>query len=203
MQLSVICPVYNEQAHIGRLLDFFSKALPEDKELLIIDGGSTDDTVRIVQAWQAKNREIKLLHNPQRIVPYALNMAIPRCEGRYIVRLDAHTDDGEDYFERILDSFARSGADIVGGPTRTRSTNAFQAAVAQAICTRFGIGDSRVHQEDYEGFTDSVTFGAWRREIFDRTGLFDTELVRNQDDEFHYRARSLGLRLYQDPAIRL
>jgi glycosyltransferase involved in cell wall biosynthesis len=201
--LSAVCPALNEAAHIEALLRFFCAAAPPDKELLIVDGGSSDDTRQIVRQWQQTHPGIRLLDNPERYVAFALNRAIPLCQGKYIVRLDAHTEYAGDYFEQIIAAFERTGADIVGGPTRTRSEGCIQAAVAQAICTPFGMGNSRVHQEDYEGYTDSVTFGAWRREIFDRTGLFDTRLVRNQDDEFHYRAKSLGLTLYQSPAIRL
>jgi GT2 family glycosyltransferase len=78
-----------------------------------------------------------------------------------------------------------------------------QRAIAWCISHTFGIGGSRVHDEAYEGFTDSVTFGAWKSEVFDRIGPFDERLVRNQDDEFHYRANAHGLKVYQDPAIKL
>ena len=67
----------------------------------------------------------------------------------------------------------------------------------------FGVGNSSFHFEDFEGFTDSVYLGAWKRKIFEKTGLFDTTFKRNQDDEFHYRAKSMGFKVYQDPEIKL
>ncbi len=201
--LSVVCPVYNEVDHIEALLRFFIQAKPDDKELFLIDGGSTDGTLEIIANWQKQHDNIYLLHNERQYVPFALNKAIPQCRGKYIVRLDAHTEYKENYFEEILKAFEKSGADIVGGPTRKKSSGKTSQAIAYAISTPLGIGDSRVHQEDYEGFTDSVTFGAWRRSVFDRIGLFDERLKRNQDDEFHYRAKSKGLTIYQSPAIHL
>lgn len=201
--LSVICPVLNEEAYIGHVLRHFVESLPAEKELFVVDGGSADRTREIVKQWSEQYASIQLIDNPERYVPYALNRVIPMCSGKYIARIDAHAEYAPDYYPSILDAFAKSGADIVGGPTRTRARNAVQAAVACAICSPFGIGNSRVHQENYEGPSDSVTFGAWRREIFDITGLFDTDLIRNQDDEFHYRAKSKGLKIYQSPDIKL
>jgi glycosyltransferase involved in cell wall biosynthesis len=203
VQISVVCPVYNESEHIQGLIDFFINSLPNDKELFLVDGGSTDGTLEVITKNQEIHPEIHLLHNAKKIVPYALNMAIPRCKGKFIVRLDGHSVYASDYFVKILEAFSRSNADIVGGPTRTRYNTSLQEAIAFAVTHPLGIGGSRVHNEGYEGFTDSVTFGAWKREVFDSVGLFDVDLVRNQDDEFHYRAKSRGFKIYQCPAIKL
>ncbi len=200
---SVVCPVYNEADHIDVLLSFVASATIKPRELFVVDGGSTDGTLEKLHSWQEKLPILRILHNPHRYVPHALNKAIPLCSGDYIVRLDAHTEYAPDYFEKILNAFEKSGADIVGGPTRTKGANSLKQAIAYAISTKLGIGDSRVHQEDYEGLTDSVTFGAWKRNIFSVVGLFDIQLRRNQDDEFHYRAKSKGMKIFQSPAICL
>jgi succinoglycan biosynthesis protein ExoA len=202
MKLSVVCPVYNEEKHIGPVLAFFVKALPADKELLVIDGGSNDRTRSIVEEWSRRHPNILLLDNPGKYVPFALNKAIPRCHGTIIVRLDAHTEYADDYFEKILDTFSRTDADIVGGPMRAKGITAFQKAVAYCTSTPMGVGDSSFHDETAEGYVDSVYLGAWRKNIFDKTGLFDVQMVRNQDDEFHYRAKSLGHKIYLNPEIR-
>ncbi len=201
--ISVICPVYNEEKYITKLLELFTKSQPANKELIIVDGGSTDATLKIFRSWEIGESEISLIHNPSRYVSFALNKAIEKARGEIIVRLDAHTSYAEDYFEAILAVFSRTGADIVGGPTRTAYLDSMQEAIAYAICTPFAIGNSRVHQLGYEGYTDSVTFGSWKRKMFSTTGLFDESLKRNQDDEFHYRARSLGFSIYQSPDIKL
>jgi succinoglycan biosynthesis protein ExoA len=203
MILSVICPVFNEARYIDEVVHFFNNALPKEKELFFIDGESTDNTRKLISAAQQKNANIFLLSNPHRIVPYALNLAIPVCKADIIVRIDAHSKYDLDYFIKILDTFKKTDADIVGGPTRTAHTGRVQEAVAHAICTPFGIGDSKVHDVAYRGYTDSVTFGAWKKSIFNSIGFFDTDLKRNQDDEFHYRAKSHGFKIYQNPDIKL
>ena len=201
--ITVICPVYNESAYISSVLDFFTKALPYDKELILIDGNSTDDTCAIIKDYQLQHNNIHLLHNPDRYVPFALNKAIVAAKGDIIVRLDAHTDYSPDYFQQITDTFQKTNADIVGGPMRIAAGNSVQNAIGYATSTVFGIGNSSFHFENFEGYTDSVYLGAWKRKIFEKTGLFDTTFKRNQDDEFHYRAKSLGFSVYQDPLIKL
>ncbi|WP_425421102.1 glycosyltransferase family 2 protein [Phaeodactylibacter xiamenensis] len=203
LHISVICPVLNEEQYLDAVLSFISHALPTSKECFIIDGGSTDNTKDIFQSWQSQMPNLYWLDNPHKFVPFALNLAIPKCKGSFIVRLDAHSEYASDYFEQILNTFKETNADIVGGPTRTKGKTAFQKAVAQAICNPFAIGNSKVHDIDYRGYTDSVTFGAWRRDVFEAAGLFDETLLRNQDDEFHYRAKSLGFSVYQSPDIKL
>ncbi len=49
---------------------------------------------------------------------------------------------------------------------------------------------------------DTVTYGCWKRDVFDRVGLFDEELVRNQDDEHNLRLRRAGELVWQSPRIR-
>ena len=200
--ITVICPVFNEEAYIGQVLKFFLEAAPSDKELYIIDGGSDDRTCAIIEEWSKHNPNIHLLHNPERYVPYALNSAIRASKGDPVIRLDAHTEYALDYFTAILDCFEKSGADIVGGPMRAFGKTPFQRAVAYCTSTKLGVGDSDFHDENAEGETESVYLGAWKRSVFEATGLFDTDMVRNQDDEFHYRARSKGKRIYLDPKIR-
>ena len=201
--ISVVCPVYNESAYIRKLLDFYSNALPSDKELLLVDGNSTDDTCAIIKQYMAQHPDIHLLNNPQRIVPYALNKAIEAAKGDIIIRLDAHTDYNADYFEKILEVFNNTDADIVGGPMRIAKGNTIQNAIGYATCTAFGVGNSSFHFPDYKGYADSVYLGAWKKSIFKTTGLFDVAFKRNQDDEFHYRAKSLGFKIYQHPDIKL
>jgi glycosyltransferase involved in cell wall biosynthesis len=203
MNLSVICPVYNEEVYIQDLIDYLVRVNPIQKEIIFIDGGSRDKTIEIIQNYSIQYSNIKLLHNPKKFVPFALNNAIIVCQSEYIVRIDAHSTYAPDYFEKILSTFQETNADIVGGPYRVGFHTPFQQAVGYAISTKLGVGDSKVHQQDYKGYTDSVAYGAWRRTIFEEVGLFDTRLLRNQDDEFHYRAKSRGKRIYQNPDIKL
>ena len=183
-------------------MEFVTKSLPAEKELLIADGGSTDRTLDIINSYAALHPEVIPVSNPKRFVPFALNECIRRARGEYIIRLDAHSEYASDYFLKVIGAFEKTGAEIVGGPMRAKGNTSFQRAVAVCTSTAFGVGDSKFHDETAEGYTDSVYLGAWRKNIFDRTGMFDEEMFRNQDDEFHYRARSRGMKIYLDPAIK-
>ncbi|MEO8149856.1 MAG: glycosyltransferase family 2 protein [Bacteroidia bacterium] len=200
--LTAICPARNEEAFIENVIQFFLKAKPADKELFIVDGNSSDKTREIVSAYAKQYSNIHLLENPQQIVPFALNKAIKVSTGDPIVRLDAHTLYADDYFEKILETFAKTNADIVGGPMRAVGKTDFQKAVAYATSTKLGVGDSQFHDEHAEGYVDSVYLGAWRRNIFNEVGYFDEQMKRNQDDEFHYRAKSFGKKIYLNPEIK-
>ena len=201
--ITAICPVYNEAAYINDLLEFFVKALPLEKELILVDGNSSDNTCSIIKEFQTRHKNIFLVDNPNRYVPYALNKAILAAKGDKIVRLDAHTRYSPDYFEKVVEAFNKTGADIVGGPMRIAAGNNLQGAIGYVTSTTFGVGNSSFHFENFKGYTDSVYLGAWKKNIFETTGLFDTAFKRNQDDEFHYRAKSLGFKVFQDPEIKL
>jgi glycosyltransferase involved in cell wall biosynthesis len=200
--ITVICPTYNEKNYILKVLEFFTHSKPDDKELLIIDGGSTDGTIGIVKKWCEKHSNIQLINNPNKTVPYALNLGIKSSNGDPIIRLDAHTEYEFDYFERILETFNKSGADIVGGPVRAVGKADFQKTVAMATSTVFGVGDSKIHKENFKGLSDHVYLGAWRRQLFSDIGLFNEQLIRNQDDELHYRAKSYGKKIYLNSEIK-
>lgn len=200
--ITVICPTYNEKEFIEQIIRFFLYAKPNDKELLIVDGGSTDGTCEIVKKWVSKHNNIKLIDNPDKYVPFALNKAIKMSSGDPIIRLDAHTEFAEDYFEKIIETFNITSADVVGGPMRARGKSNFQKAVAYATGTVFGVGDSKIHQENYAGESDHVYLGAWKRKLFEKIGFFDERLLRNQDDEFHYRAKSMGRKVFMNPDIK-
>ncbi len=200
--ISVLCPVYNEEKYIENVLRFFTLANPPEKDLFIIDGGSNDTTVEIVRSWMNKYPSIKLLYNPDKYVPHALNLGLRSSSGEIVVRLDAHTDYSPNYFEKIIETFITTGADIVGGPMNPVGKTPLQKAIAYSTSGWFGIGDSKFHDINFNGYVDSVYLGAWKREIFNDVGYFDERMVRNQDDEFHYRAKSKGKKIYLNSEIK-
>jgi succinoglycan biosynthesis protein ExoA len=204
--ISVIVPCRNEEKYISNLLSSLqSQDYPlESMEIFIVDGMSTDNTVEIIKSFQklTPNLKLHLLPNPNGTVPYALNVALSQSIGNPIIRLDAHTKYGQDYIVKIIETFNRTGADIVGGPMRSAGKTHFQDAVAYCTSTKFGVGNSSFHDQNSEGYVDSVYLGAWKREIFKEVGVFDEQLKRNQDDEFHYRAKSKGKKIYLNPQIK-
>lgn len=198
-------PVRNEEKFIGESLSAILKQnYPAEKmEVVIVDGMSSDKTVEMIEhlAGLYKVRVI-VIKNPKGIAAAGLNAALERSVGKIIVRVDGHTVIEPDYVSRCVELLEKTGAANVGGRMDARGETNFGRAVALATGSPFGIGNSRFHYSKTEQETDTVYLGAWRREIFERNGLFNEELVRNQDDEFNYRLRERGGVIFLSPKIR-
>ena len=145
---------------------------------------------------------VRLIDNPGRIVAAGLNAAIRVARGDIIVRMDAHTAYAPDYLKECVKVLKHSGADNIGGPARTKADAYLQKAVAAAYHSRFSVGGARFHNAGYEGLVDTVTYGCWRKEAFEKFGHFDEDLPRNQDDEHNLRIIRGGGKIYQSPKIR-
>lgn len=206
MKLSVICPIYNEEKHIAACLDsILRQDFPkEELEVLLVDGMSTDRTREIVQQYTAQYPFIFLLDNPKRIVPTGLNIGIRVAQGEVIIRLDAHAIYPDNYFSALVDKLFALNADNVGGLCRTlpAKDTPMCEAIAAALSSPFGMGDSHFRiGTNKEMQVDTVPFGCFRREVFDKIGYFDEELVRNQDDEFNGRIIKFGGHIYLIPSV--
>lgn len=196
--VSVIMPVRNEAAYIERSLDaVFSQDYPPDRiEVVIADGMSTDGTREALESMRARRPNLKIVDNPRRIAPAALNAALRAARGEIVVRVDGHCEIAPDYVRRCVDHLESGAAEAVGGPVETVGVNALGEAIALAMSSRFGVGGSAFRT--VRGRTllvDTVPFPGYRRDVLDRVGPFDEELVRDQDDEYNYRLRKLGGRV--------
>jgi cellulose synthase/poly-beta-1,6-N-acetylglucosamine synthase-like glycosyltransferase len=204
--VSIVFPIRNESAYIEKsLCAILSQDYPPHyMEILIADGMSTDNTREIISniANQHPKYPIRVLDNPGKFVPTGLNLAIQRARGEILIRVDGHTVISPDYVSQCVAALHRSGADNVGGRMNALGSNLFGKVVALATSTSFGIGGGRFHLSDQEEWVDTVYMGAWPRQVFERIGLFDEELVRDQDDEFNYRLRAEGGKILLSPKIK-
>jgi glycosyltransferase involved in cell wall biosynthesis len=204
IRISIVVACRNEARHIGELLDSL-RAQEMDGlswEAIIADGMSTDGTREILDRYAARDARVRVVSNPGKIVSTGLNAGIRAARGEIILRMDAHTIYAPDYCKRCLEALERTGADNVGGPARTRVQGLRARTVAAAYHSKFSTGGARFHDENYEGWVETVTYGCWRKAVFDTVGLFDEALVRNQDDEFNLRLTRAGGRIWQNPLIR-
>jgi succinoglycan biosynthesis protein ExoA len=203
--VSIIMPVRNEREFIvDTLTSILCGTYPANKtEIILADGMSEDGTQSVVQEFAARSSvQIRLIENPEKIVSTGLNRAVRAAQGELILRMDAHTEYAPDYVEQCVRVLHETGADNVGGPWRAEGRDSLQRAIALAFHSPFSSGGARSHQLSYEGEVDAVYLGCWRREVFQRVGLFDEDLVRNQDDEFSFRMKLAGMRLWQTPRIK-
>lgn len=205
-QVTVILPCRNEATHIAACLDsILASAYPVDRlEVLVVDGMSDDGTRALVEEYARAHACIHLLDNPERIVPTALNTGIRAATGDVIVRMDGHVVYPPEYIPRLVDALLADGADNVGGclVTLPADGTAVAQAIAIAMSHPFGVGLARfrIGARDAQD-VDTVPFGCFRRSLFTRVGLFDEELVRNQDDELNHRIIRSGGRVRLIPDI--
>ena len=202
--VSLILPIRNESAYIERCLNaILAQDYPSDRmEILIADGMSTDNTRAILQKFILHNSSFIILDNPAKIVPTGINIALREAKGDIIIRVDGHTLIAPDYVRQCVEALQCTHADNVGGKMNAIGNNPFGKAVAHATSTPFGIGGGRFHYSDEEEWVDTVYMGAWPRQVFEKIGLFDEELVRDQDDEFNYRLRASGGKILLSPKIK-
>jgi len=205
MKITIVIPCRNEKRHIGVFLDsVLRQSFDRDweVEILVADGMSDDGTREILREYMLKAPSVQMIDNPGRIVSTGLNAAIAASTGDVIVRMDAHTVYATDYVRQCVSVLRQTGADNVGGPWIARGTGYIGRAIAAAFQSPFCAGGGKSHNPSYEGEADTVYLGCWRRSAFERFGLFDPELVRNQDDELNFRIRRGGGRLFQSPKIQ-
>lgn len=206
--VSVIVPCLNEEETIELLLEaIYKQSYPRaEMEVVISDGMSTDRTRERIAAFKNTNPDLEVIvvDNVRKNIPTALNTALAAARGEWIVRLDAHSVPAPDYIERSIDSLKAGLGDNVGGVWQIRPGRGttIAAAIAAAASHPLGVGDARYRYADSAGPVETVPFGAFRRDLVDRIGFFDENLLTNEDYEFNTRILKAGGRLWLDPQIR-
>ena len=205
--LSVIVPIYQEEKYISKCIDsMLSQDYPKDDlEIILVDGMSKDRTREIVATYTAKYPFIRMIDNPERIAPCAMNRGIKEAKGDVIMRLDAHVYYPKNYFSLLVEKLNElPGAENVGALCNTLPVNDSITAqsIAAVLSSSFGMGNSHFRVgSDKEMEVDTVPFGCFHRSIFDKVGLYDEELVRNQDDELNARIIKAGGKIYLIPQL--
>lgn len=206
--LSIICPTYNEEKYIEKCIaSILASDYDKGKlQVIFIDGMSTDNTRDIIARYIDKYDWIKLLDNPAQFTPNALNIGIRSSSGEIVIRLDAHALYPPNYFSVLVHYLDSLPADNVGVAYRSlpMANTLLCKAIAIAVSSPFGVGNSYCRLGTTKIMrVDTVPFGCFRREIFDRIGLFDEELIRNQDDEFNARIIKNGGKIFLIPDITI
>lgn len=198
--VSIIIPVRNESDAIRDAIDSaIHQSYPNIIEIIVADGMSTDETRRTVS--EIADERIQIVDNPSTTTPAGLNVAIRSATGQVVVRCDAHSVLPTDYVEVAITIMDETGAVNVGGIQQATGTSPFQSATALAMSSRLGVGDAKFHFGGTAGPTDTVYLGVFDRAALLEAGLFDEELIRNQDYELNIRLRQAGGLVYFDPRL--
>lgn len=203
--VSVVVPCRNERNHIYQCVgSILSNGYPGKLEIIVVDGMSDDGTREALQELEALSAGLRVLDNPSRITPVAMNLGFQSAQGDVVLIVGAHCELGPRYISTTITQLV-SHRDVgcVGGRTSPQGAGgATQSAMAAVLESRFGVGNSyfRIPSSKVKE-VDTVAFGAYRREIFQKVGGFNERLVRNQDIEFNYRLRKAGYRILLDPSV--
>lgn len=206
--VTIIIPVYNEERYLGACLESIARGTyhPNKLEVLVVDGASEDRTRDVALSFERHFNRLVVIHNPDRLKPISLNMGIRQASADVIMRLDAHAQYDPLYIENSVRHLLDGSAENVGGIRETaRGTGALSVGIGESISHPFAAGDAQYRTGAGTGqprYVDTVFCGCYRREVFERIGLFNEQLVRAQDREFNARLRAAGGRILLDPSVR-
>lgn len=199
--VTVVIPARNEEGFLGTCLDSVRGQDHDALQIIVVVGDSTDGTGEVVKAHMAEDDRVELIHNPQPNIPSSLNLALADARGQWLVRVDAHSTIGPTYVRTALSHLREGGWGGVGGRKDGVGHTSAGRAIAVALGSRFGVGNSTYHFGTTPQEVDHLPFGAYPVEVIRRMGGWDERLEANEDFEFDYRLKETGLRLLFDPSM--
>jgi glycosyltransferase involved in cell wall biosynthesis len=203
--VSIIMPIRNEADFIGRAIrSILDNDYPIDRiEVLVVDGMSADGTRDTVQQLCEQDNRVSLYDNKRKVVPSALNIGIRNSKGQILIPVSGHAEVANDFIKQSVQQLQKNPEVwCVGGPVETVSTTYIGKAIATALTSPVGIGNAMWRLGNYEGYVDTLAFGAYWRWVFENIGIFDEQLVRNQDDELNLRLILHGGKIFITPKIK-
>lgn len=203
-KVSIVIPCRNEEDYIVKCLDAICNQSygMENIEVFVCDGYSDDKTIPLVKAYCERYENIHLVMNEKKAAPSGMNLGIKASTGDIIIIFGAHSYMDKDYVKNSVEKLQSTEAACVGGKINSISENQSAEVISKAMSSPFGVGNALFRYSEEEMYVDTVAFGAYKREVLDDVGLFDEELVRNQDDELNYRITKRGYKILLSPAIK-
>lgn len=208
MIITVCVIAYNEEKTLDGVLENICEQDYEHKkmEILLVDSNSTDNTKRIMESFAKKYskefHDIQVLDNPKRTLPCGWNVALRAYKGSAIVKVDAHARIPSDFIKKNVDCL-NEGEYISGGrrPNIIDEPTHWRRTLLLAESSMFGSGIAPYRNNPGKTYVKSLFHAAYRREVFEKTGLFNEQLTRTEDNEMHYRMRQAGYKLLFNPDI--
>jgi glycosyltransferase involved in cell wall biosynthesis len=206
--VSIIVPCLNEEKYIHDCLkslieNGFSQS---ELEILVVDGGSTDKSMDIIGNLQLEFSKIRVIPNPKKKTPFALNLGIQHAVYEFILIAGAHAIYPKGYITELYKRIQQKEIDIVGGAieTKVKTENAKSNAIKFVLSSKFGVGNSQFRIGAKELVqVDTVPFGLYKKEVFEKSGLYNEKLSRNHDIELSRRIQQHGFNIWLDPALKV
>lgn len=202
VDVSVLIPVLDEERHLALTLrGLRGQAFEGSIEFLFVDGRSSDGTRRMLELAALEDARIRVLDNPHRGIPYALNIGLENARGEFVARMDAHTAYPPQYLSLGVERLRRGDAEWVSGPQIASGQDGWSEVVAAALSTRLGVGGASFRNAEREIEVDAGYTGIWRRETLARHGGWDEGWAVNEDGELAARVRADGGRIVCVPEL--
>lgn len=201
--VTVVLPVRNEEGSITACLESVLAQDYPHLQVVVVDGESTDGTVARIEELSRQDPRIELLTDVRRSIPGALNTGLAAARGRWLVRVDGHSTIPAGYVSRAVGRLRDSGWAAVGGRKDGTGRTPQGRAIAAAMASKFGVGNSLYHHGSTEGPVDHIPFGVYPVALLRQVGGWDERLTANEDFELDYRLRLAGHQLLFDPRLRI
>ena len=203
--VSITIPSRNEEKYIEKCINsIVNSNYPQDKiKIFVCDGLSTDNTREIVSKLSNKHSNIELIDNEKQTTPFALNLGLKASNCAIKIILGAHAEIDKYFIKNnvsVLNDYPEVGC--AGGIIQNVYENESAETIGLAMSSSFGVGNAHFRTGNKNGFVDTVAFGAYRKEVFEKIGYFDEDLIRNQDDEFNFRLLINGFKIYLNSNIK-
>lgn len=203
--VSIIIPCKNEEKYIEKcIVSLLENNYPKELvSIYVCDGLSTDNTVEIIKKISSKNPSVFLLNNTKQTTPFALNLGLKKSEADIKIILGAHAEVDTNFISENVKTFEIDNKiGCVGGIIKNVYENNTSKIIGLAMSSPFGVGNAHFRTGSKDGYVDTVAFGAYKKEVFEKAGYFDESLTRNQDDEFNYRIINSRFKIYLNKAIK-
>jgi succinoglycan biosynthesis protein ExoA len=200
--VSVVVPCRNEQLHIGPCLDSILAQNEANLQVIVVDS-SDDGTPEVISEYARKDPRVELLMNSRGSIPEALNAGLAAARGRWLVRVDAHSTVPPNYVTEAVKLLRSGDWGGVGGRKEAIGVTPAGHAIAAALSSPFGVGDSMYHYGTMPKEVDHVPFGAYPVALVRELGGWDETILTNEDYEFDYRLRQRGHKLLFDPGLTI
>lgn len=207
-EVSVVIPCLNEARYIENcVLSLLSNGFSQESmEVLVVDGGSLDGTLSVLQLLSENHPQVRVLHNPERITPVSLNLGIAAAAGKYILISSAHAAFEQDYISYLLGALkSHPEAIAVGGimETKVKNSTPVSESIRTVLMHPLGVGNSKFRTGvDKMTSVDTVPFGLYRAALLKASGGYDERLIRNHDMELSKRLLAQGGKIYLIPEAK-
>lgn len=207
IDISVIIVFRDEENYIIECIRSIEEQFEQNElnwELILVDGESQDESKKLAAEYlKEKNYQNQIIHNPQKTLATGWNLGIQAAKGMYVVRPDAHAKLHEAYIEKGIRTLqSEKEVTAVGGVLDTKAKGFWGEIIKVALSSKVGVGNSGFRTATQSGYSDTAVYAVYRKEIFDKVGYFNENLIRHQDNDMHQRIKKAGGKFYMNVEMK-